>query len=631
LTPTGFTFQHRPVRPYGRADILSAIARIANFDSRQQNPKLPLLKLEHPASLNALQQYRQAGQILKRTSRASNPAWFQEALALGHQLHIRCDGSSISTHYFQQMAGAWSPGPKINEEILRDPEKTIALSKEILALARSKGAKSLGVVVHIANEFATTELKPEFDDPAMLPDLREAALHDPTTILDDSSVQTEQASWRVVPYPAEGGEAIATAVILSRQLAPFLDVIREFGESQNFPLVTQALSAPLVAFTALGSIVAPTEGKPFIGILQYPWFTVVGFFNDHGELKLIRTMQHRGRKRVANFRHALNTTIVSLELVDPDVLIVPLGEDVDPMLGSDLQISMPESRIETVQPPSDYGDLPFWCLEPWLSVNNDAKPNRLDSETMRLLQEEKWALQNFLPVPPEVAELYPTLLEMRMLRYFKLARVALFLLVIAGIGWLGVEYANAIRQPEWSFNEMEAIILNNQVATLNKERAQAEHWHNLLADRSKGWVAMEDLVRMFPENSGVKVRTYQYTVRPETDTRQGTAGFVREWKIAGLARPDGANRLNELNTREGISAHFAEVARVTGNQAYRPDEITRNVVVSVRTQDNMQFRSATAQDFAANSDNSYPFSFDLIISQRFEPNDPVALKVTTAP
>lgn len=590
-----------------------------------------MLKLEHPASLNVLQQYRQACHVMKRTSRASNPAWYQDALALEYQLHIRCDGESFSTHYFQKSTHAWTPGPKMDDAVLRDLEKAAAFTREILAQARSKGANSLGVVVHIANEFATTELKPEFDNPAMLADLREAAINDPTSILDDSSVPVEQASWRVVPYPAKGGEAIATALIVSRQIAPFLDVIRETGESQNFPLITHALSAPLVAFTALGSITAPTEGKPFIGILQYPWFTVVGFFNGQGELKLIRTMQHRGRKRVTNFRHALNTTNVSLELIDPDVLIMPLGENVDHMLGSDLQISMPDSRIETVQPPADFGDLPRWCMEPWLAANAEDRPNRLDCETMRLLQEEKWALQNFLPVPQEVAELYPTLLEMRMLRVFKLARVALFFIALGGIAWLGYTYTNARQQPEWSFNEMEATMLKNQLASLNKERAQAEHWHNLLADRSKAWVAMEDLVRMFPENSGVKVGTYQYMVRPETAPRQTAAGFVREWRITGLARPDGAARLNDLNTREGISTHFAEVARLTGNQAYRPDEVTRNIVVSVRTQENRQFRSATPQDFATNADNSYPFTFDLTISQRFEPGDPLALKVTTAP
>lgn len=590
-----------------------------------------MLKLEHPASLNAIQQYRQASQILKRTSRASNPAWYHEALALEHQLHIRFDGDFISTHAYRKSSNTWSDGPPLSEAALKDPEKAAIFARELLAHARSNGAKALGIVVHIANEFATAELKPDFDDPAALPELRDAAILDPASILDDSSVTPDQASWRLVPYPAEGGEAIATAIIITRQLAPFLDAIREVSEIQNFPLITHALSAPLLAFTALGSIATPTEGKAFIGILQYPWFTVVGFFNERGELKLIRTMQHRGRKRVTNFRHALNTTNASLELVDPDVLILALGEHVDHMLGSDLQISMPESRIEVVGPPADFDGLPPWALELWLSTNLESRPNRLESDTMRMLQEEKWALQNFLPTPPEIAELYPNLGEMRMLRIFKLARVALFFLAMAGIAWLGFEYTKAVRQPEWAFNELDATQAQKRLAAMTLEKSQADHWHNMLADRSKGWIAMEDLVRMFPETSGVKINAYQYLVKPEAAARQTTAGFVREWRINGLARPEGAERLNDLNTREGISTHFAEVARLTGNEAYRPDEPTRNVTVSLRTQENRNFRNATPQDFATLADNAYPYTFDLVISQRFEPNDPLAISTGTAP
>jgi hypothetical protein len=48
-----------------------------------------LATFQHPASLNALQQFRQAGAILRETNRASNPAWYQDALELRLQLHTR--------------------------------------------------------------------------------------------------------------------------------------------------------------------------------------------------------------------------------------------------------------------------------------------------------------------------------------------------------------------------------------------------------------------------------------------------------------------------------------------------------------------------------------------------------------
>ena len=588
-------------------------------------------KLHHPASLNAVQQYRQARQVLKRTSRASNPAWYQEAIELELQLHIRCDGASVTSHFLRKSTQEWTAGPPVDDSILRDPEKAATFARELITAARSQSARSIGVVLHIANEFATTELKPEFDDPSMLDELRQAAIEDPPSVLDDTSVPVEQASWRIFPYPAEGSDAIAGAAIVSRQYAPFLDVLREVGESNNFPVITHALSAPLVALTALAYLASPTKGKPFLCILQYPWFAVVGFFDPRGELKLIRAMQHRGRKRFPNFRHTLHTANISLEIIDPDVFIIALGDDADHMLGPDLQISMPESHIHQIRPLADAGELPDWCFEPWLVANTEARPNRICSNTFTMLQDEKWALQDFLPMPREIAELYPSHTEVRMLRFARLARVALFFLALAGIGWLGYTYANARMQPEWAYNPDEVNMTQARLTQLTQERERAEHWHNLLADRSKAWITMEDLVRMFPEDSGIKLKNFQYSAQPATDRTSATAGFVREWRITGLARQQGAARLNELNTREGVSAHFADVARITGNDAYRTDEVTRDILVNIRTQENRQFSPPSPEQLVANADTTYPISFDLTITQRFESDDPLALKTTAAP
>jgi hypothetical protein len=581
--------------------------------------------------LNVFQRYRQACAVLKRTSRASNAAWYQDALDLEHQLHIRFDGTSVVTRFFQLSTREWSAGPALAEGVLRDAEAATDFANDLLAAARSRGARAIGLILHLADEFATAELDPELDNPASLPELRATAAEDPKSILDDSTVDATQSSWRVVPYPAEGSESIATTVTVSRHFAPFFDAVRAVGEARNFPIMTHALSAPLVALTALEVLATPGEGKPFVGILQYPGFTAMGFFNPHGDLKLVRTLQHRGSRRPANFRHALGTTTISLEFLDPDVFLLPLGSEVDSELAADLRQVMPDSRVEVIAPPADLGDLPGWCLEPWLSVAPPPAAESARSTSFVMLRDEKWAFQDFLDIPRETAELYPSRAEMRMLKAARLARVALVLLSLAGIGWLGFGLLQVIRQPEWAFNPAEAQTIQMRMASLNLERSRAEHWHNLLADRSKAWIAMESLARMFPENSGVKIRTYQHNVKPETTQGQATAGFVREWRITGLARDEALERLNQLNTREGIAAHFDDIARITGNVSYEADSGTRSIVVNVRTMENSGFRGVTAEDYAAGADNTYPFTFDLVISQRFESSDPLALKVAAAP
>ncbi|RYD49917.1 MAG: hypothetical protein EOP85_00665, partial [Verrucomicrobiaceae bacterium] len=247
---------------------------------------------QHPASLNPWQQFRQACAVLKGTSRASNPAWYQEALELPLQLHIRTDGASISTFYHDRKKSQWTTGPSLTPEILHDPAKLDSLVAEALRYARSNGATSLGVILHIADEFATTELKPELDNPASLSELRETVVTDPGSILEDSTIQSDQASWRLMPYPAAGSEVIGTVIAISRQYVPFFDALRTAGETGNFPVITHALSAPLVTLMGLGQTISPTPGKPFVAILQYPWFITLAFFNDHADLRFIRTLQH---------------------------------------------------------------------------------------------------------------------------------------------------------------------------------------------------------------------------------------------------------------------------------------------------------------------------------------------------
>ncbi len=221
---------------------------------------------QHPASLNPWQQFGQACAILRNTTRASNPAWYQEALELNLQLHIRADGASITTFYHDRKKAQWTAGPSLTSEILHDPARLEPVVAEALRYARSNGATSLGVILHIADEFATTELKPELDNPAALPELRDTVVLDPGSILEDSTIQTDQASWRVMPYPAAGSEVIGTVIAISRQYAPFLDALRAAGEAGNFPVITHALSAPLITLMGLGQTINPTPGKPFVAI-----------------------------------------------------------------------------------------------------------------------------------------------------------------------------------------------------------------------------------------------------------------------------------------------------------------------------------------------------------------------------
>ena len=176
-----------------------------------------MANLQHPRSIKAFQQYGQACSILANSSRATNPAWYHEALELNLQLHIRVDGVDISTFYYDRNKNLWKHGPNLTSEAIKQPAKLSPFVEEVVQYARSYEATSLGVILYIADEFATTELKSDFDHSISLADLRNTAILNPNSILEDSSVIAAHASWRVLPYSASDSNTIGTTVTLSNQ------------------------------------------------------------------------------------------------------------------------------------------------------------------------------------------------------------------------------------------------------------------------------------------------------------------------------------------------------------------------------------------------------------------------------
>jgi hypothetical protein len=490
------------------------------------------------------------------------------------------------------------------------------------------------VILHIADEFAVTELKPELDNPGALSELRAAAVINPSSILQDTSIAADQASWRVMPYPAGGNGAIGTVVTVSQHYAPLFKLLRETGENENFPIITQALSAPLVALLGLGETIQPTPNKPFVAILQYPWFTTLAFFNEHSDLRLIRTLQHRGLRRPTNFRNSLATSNAALEFVDPDLFLIPLGSNVDATLATDLQASFTTSRVEIVeQIPRER--MPTWCPEPMIAVQPPLEAVTKTSLTFQILREEKWALQNFLPTPPEIAEIFPSRSEIQLLRWVKLARVAVILPALLAVGYFGYIAFEMSQRPESKFDAAQAMQTKARLVNLTKESTKIEHWNNLLEDRSKGWACMESFARMFPEKSGTLIKSFSHSLKPAPLTgvasKTAKAGYSREWKIAGLARDEALQALNTLGTQKGITDLFSEIALITGNKSYDPLIGKRGLTSNITTQENSGYNPGASALDKLTDEKTYPNSFTLTIIQQFDATDPLAIDVAKVP
>ena len=218
---------------------------------------------QHPAGLNPLQRFRQAGAILRGTSRASNPAWYESALDLDLQLHLRVDGSAVESFLYDRKVKAWSPGPVFDEACATDPALIPAFAAQVLSTARGAGASSIGVVLHLADEFATSELKPELDNPGALAELRGTIADDPKAVLDDASVSAADSSWRLIPYPAAGSEAIANSAEPVMNRTPILR-----ASPLAAPADSTAADAALIGVAPLGSARAQAyAGRPLASAL----------------------------------------------------------------------------------------------------------------------------------------------------------------------------------------------------------------------------------------------------------------------------------------------------------------------------------------------------------------------------
>ena len=87
---------------------------------------------------------------------------------------------------------------------------------------------------------------------------------------------------------------------------------------------------------------------------------------------------------------------------------------------------------------------------------------------------------------------------------------------------------------------------------------------------------MEFLLQLFPEDSGVRVDSYNYvmdTVRTAPAAPSGKtpapefSGLTRSWQIKGLVKPKAMELLSSINSQRGVSAFFDKLATAAGTAA----------------------------------------------------------------
>ena len=581
--------------------------------------------LKHPSELNAFQQYRRSVKVAKTTSRMKNLAWYQSPLELDVQIHCYIkDGSGASCYLRVQSSDVFEQIGGLSSRQLEQRDQLEKFIDSALQHEACRKAKSLGVIFYIADEFSLAGLGPEYRNPGELHDLRDKMRHDPKEVLDDKTISTDTHAWRLFPYAgaAAGGE-FATVVAVSRRRSETLKALREIGDEKNFPIKTSALSAPLCAVGLVPWFANASEDGG-VCLFNYHTFTLMAFFNSHGNLMVLRYMPHaNGAVIPANIGPAIQSTATAFEMEKPDIFLVSMvGNDLV-SFSSLLQQSMLGASVLTVDPDKllHAHGLPAGCPLECIAITQDIDTEvypLAENETFSALRNEAWYLQDFLSADQEEIDMYPDRADMKILKFGRRIKKIAAVLFMGILLYGGYTISTKVKSDVWSHQPKDDKAETNG---LTNELKRYEHWNNLLMDRSKAWVCLELVARMIPTDGSVILKTVKHDVQLKKESKSSQSGFSKEWVVTGFASELGIEHLEKHCTSDGINKLFQDVALSTENAVYLPEGGHRDITVSLAPRFNPSFNKFNSQ----NAGSSFERVFTLTISQNVTADDEMAL------
>jgi hypothetical protein len=581
--------------------------------------------LKHPSELNAFQQYRRSVKVAKTTSRMKNLAWYQSPLELDVQIHCYIkDGSGASCYLRVQSSDVFEQIGGLSSRQLEQRDQLEKFIDSALQHEACRKAKSLGVIFYIADEFSLAGLGPEYRNPGELHDLRDKMRHDPKEVLDDKTISTDTHAWRLFPYAgaAAGGE-FATVVAVSRRRSETLKALREIGDEKNFPIKTSALSAPLCAVGLVPWFANASEDGG-VCLFNYHTFTLMAFFNSHGNLMVLRYMPHaNGAVIPANIGPAIQSTATAFEMEKPDIFLVSMvGNDLV-SFSSLLQQSMLGASVLTVDPDKllHAHGLPAGCPLECIAITQDIDTEvypLAENETFSALRNEAWYIQDFLSAEQDEIDMYPDRADMKILKFGRRIKKIAAVLFMGILLYGGYNISTKVKSDVWSHQQKDD---KAETSGLTNELKRYEHWDNLLMDRSKAWVCLELVAHMIPADGSVMLKTVKHTVQTKKDGKNSQSGFTKDWLITGFASELGIEHLEKHCTSDGINKLFQDVALSTENAAYLPSAGHRDITVSLAPRFNPSYNKFNTQ----NVGNGFERVFTLNISQNVTSDDEMAL------
>lgn len=619
-----------------------------------------MFNIVDPSELTPAGLYRQACLVNSKTSRGKDRGWYQNALELPCQWHLWFDGGrEVRSATYSRSENHWRSGPVLPLATLTTGEGAAEFLQELLKPEHfGQRPKAVGVILHVADEFALAEViqgnEPSGGAAGGAHDL--GVLHfnlieDPCEVLVDREVSVGTTSWRLLPLWGAGPEQErCTAIALSRSREAFLQNLIELGTQWKIPVRVAVTSAAMETLAALPLLQPEAEGGRLVVVI-YLKFTAVFAITPAGELRSVRSLLHRGNLFVPmGLGDVLWNMAISAELktpgkdggAPPKVLLLSDNPTALDAAAKDLEsysASRQPIHFESLDITTHEALNPIPGRRPEFMVYDRALLEKARSEggvlsraqTFRALWDEWTRRCNFFNTE-SLDVLYPTLRDLRLLRF---SSVMIYLIVLGLIGTAAHGFYSlfeAMNHPSWNLTPMEVNRAEAMQLKILEEKKQIDVTSRLLQPRSRGWAAMEFLLQLFPEDSGVRVESYSYNfdasrpvASPANAASGGVTGMVRSWNIKGAANGQSLELLNTLNSQRGLNELFNRVAKNTGDSIYKSNS-TRQVTVSHNQGRNSKYNAAAgAAEIAADPIVSFPYTFEATVTQTITDKDPLAL------
>lgn len=613
-----------------------------------------MISLTDPTLLSPADAYRQAKLLYSRNDRSSgDPNWYQSADNLDLQWHLWFEGGrDVLSAALSLKDHTWRAGPALPLATLTTSENV----EQLLAAALSPAVfgckpKAMGVILHIADEFALSKLDENTAPAASSEDLqilRYNLIDQPLEVLEDKKVSDELTSWRLLPFPgAKPSHSRCTAVTISRNRESFLQKLIAAGENASIPVRVSITSAPIEALAAIPTVYSPTSQGSLV-VMPYLKFTAVFLLNAAGDLVTARSLSHRSDIPIpVGLGEILWNMSVRAEMVgideSPSVFVVGSNAQIIKAIKNELDPASPHGRTFRVDSIdlSDHKDLasiPGRRLEFLIydsaSAKQMAASGSFFSKSATFGHLWSWAAKQSYFNTAKIDALYPSLGDFRLM---KLARwgIGMMLAVILSLaGYGGYLLFTAMNHPSWKLTPEQVKKAEETNAKLIVESRQIEQTTHLLKPRSHGWANLEFLYQLFPEDSGVRLERFSYQLDSDKSARPSGKGptpthlgMLRTWTLKGLIQSKGLALLSDLNSQRGLTTFFEKVAKNTGDTSFLPDS-TRLLTVTLTQSRNSRFDpQASSSDVVRDPTVAFPFSFEATITQTISEKDPLALPV----